>query len=950
MQWLTNLIKGFTSLTHKQRVEAELDEELHSYVRESVAHKQGNGMTPAVARRAALAEMGSRNSVKHQVWSSRWESTLDNLLNDIRLGIRTLSKSPGFTVVALLSLALGIGGNTAIFTLIHQVILCNLPVRDPQQLVSFNKSIGGGIIGGVDLGTGGLYSWSFAHQLETAPGPFQGIASYSSFSPTVSVRPPSDSRDSASGTQAITVPATLVSGNYFSLLGSQPLMGRLIGLSDNATPESGAVADISYRFWQQSLSADPAIVGKTLTINGTPFTVIGVMPRQFQGFKTEIEPAALWAPIMMQPVVYHDQSYLSAAFAPYFLHLFGRLSSQAVSNHDTFAQSQQWLDQQVQAGIRAMEGASITPARQQEISRVTVPLFHAQQGVSQMRGGYGDSLRILMIVVVLVLLIACANLANFLLARGAARQRETATRLALGSSRARIVGQSLIESLLLSLAGGALGLLIAFVSTRALIAFVTRGTSATAFSPAPDAAVLLFTMAVALATGLLFGLAPAFAAARMGATTTLASNARTAQAGGVKSSRFWPRTLVIAQITLSLLLLVGAGLFLRSLRNLQNQDFGFERTHLLMAQFDAQLAGYKTSQASSLQQRLIDRLSALPGVRSVAVSGTAPISEGNWTSTIRFSGYTPAPKENMYSLLNRVSGGYFETAGIPMVAGRSISTADSAGSLKVAVISQTLANHFFPKGNAIGRMLTIDIDSVAGPWQIVGIARDSKSTDPRNTDPIRMTYIPLAQIAPFTPADQPADAGTKPAPPEPNNNCFASNLILRTSGDPSRSIADLRAAMASIDPNLPLLHVTSIQEQVSSLMSHDELVSAFTGLFSMLALLLAAIGLYGVMSYNVVRRTNEIGIRFALGASGSTVLWMILREALLLLSVGLILGLPLAATVARLIRLQLFDLNPFDLATFALAVTVVSAMTVFSAYLPARRAAKVDPMVAIRCD
>jgi predicted permease len=304
----------------------------------------------------------------------------------------------------------------------------------------------------------------------------------------------------------------------------------------------------------------------------------------------------------------------------------------------------------------------------------------------------------------------------------------------------------------------------------------------------------------------------------------------------------------------------------------------------------------------------------------------------------------------MYSILNRVSGGYFETAGIPIVAGRSISTSDSAASLKVAVINQTLANHFFPKGNAIGKMLTIDIDSVAGPWQIVGIARDSKSTDPRNTDPVRMTYIPLAQIAPFTPADQPAGGASKPAPPEPNNNCFAGNLILRTTGDPSRSIADLRAAVASIDPNLPLLNVVTIHDQVSSLMSHDELISAFTGLFSMLALLLAAIGLYGVMSYNVVRRTNEIGIRHALGASGRSVLWMILREAFVLLSVGLLLGLPLAIIAARFIKLQLFNLNPLDTATFATAVTVVSAMTLFSAFLPARRAANVDPMVAIRCD
>jgi len=947
MRWFTNLIHGLRSLIHKQRVEAEFDEELRSYLEESVAHKEGAGMAPENARRAALAELGSRNSVKHQIWSSRWESALDGLLQDLRLSVRTLRKSPGFTLVALLSLALGIGGNTAIFTLIHQVMLRNLPVSDPQQLVTLDKSVSGGVIGGVDLGFYGLFPWHFAHQLETGPGPFQGIASYSSFSPKVSVRPPSYAGEPDSNTHALMVPATLVSGNYFSLLGVQPLLGRAIGPSDNATTE--AVVDLSYQFWQQSMSSDPEILGKTISINGTPFTVIGVMPKAFQGFKLEVEPAALWAPIMMQPVVVQDKSYLTPAFAPYFLHLFGRLSPQAATSHAAFEQSQQWLDQQVRSDIRAMEGNTISAARQREIDRVTVPLFPAQHGVSQMRSQYGDSLRILMAVVVLVLLIACANLANFLLARAATRQREIATRLSLGSSRARIMRQSLIETLLLSIAGGALGLSIAFAATRALIAFVTQGASATTLSPTPDAAILLFTMAVALSTGVLFGLAPAFVAARTGAASTLASNSRTAQAGGGRSSRWWPKTLVVAQITLSLLLLVCAGLFLRSLRNLENQDFGFERTHLLVAEFNAQLAGYKPSQAVALHRRLIERLSALPGVRSVAIAGAPPISEGSWTSTITLSGYTPAPKENMTSVLNRVSGRYFETVGIPIVAGRPITPADSAGSLKVAVVSQSLANHFFPKGDALGRMLTLGIDDVKGPWQIVGIARDSRSNDPRATDPVRMTYIPVAQIDLFPPTDQLA-GGTANLAPQENNNCYAGTLMLRTTGDPSRSIADLRAAVASIDPNLPLLDVAAIHDEVSRLMTNDELISTLTGLFAVLALLLAAIGLYGVMSYNVVRRTHEIGIRFALGAPGSAVRWMILRESLLLLSIGLVLGLPLAVTAAKGIKLQLFDLKPVDLTTFVLAVTVVSAMTLLSAFLPARRATKVNPMVAIRCD
>jgi predicted permease len=949
MRWLTNLIDGLKALLQTERVEAELDEELESYVEASAANKQRSGMTEEAARRAALAEVGSRNAVKHQVWSTRWESTLEGLLQDIRISLRSLAKSPGFTGVAILSIALGIGGNTAIFTLIHQVLLRNLPVRDPQQLVTFDKSGGSGVVGGVDLGYYGLFPWYFARQLEVDPGPFQGIASYGSFSSQVSLRPPSRQGAQDSNTPAILVPASLVSGNYFSLLGAQPLFGRTIAPSDDATPESGSVAVLSYHFWWQSLSADPAILGKTLTINGTPFAVIGVMPEQFHGIKVELEPAGLWVPITMQPVILQQSSFLTQS-GPYFLHLFGRLSPQAATSSAAFAQSQRWLDQQVRAGLRANEGASLSQARQQEINRVTVPLISAARGISRLRSQYGDSLQILMAVVGLVLLIACANLANFLLARAATRRHETATRLALGSSRGRIIRQGLTETLLLSLTGGALGLGIAFAATRALIAFLRQGNSYIALNSAPDATVLLFTLAISLLTGLLFGLAPAFASARTASASTLSSSARTAQASGGRASRLWPKILVSAQITLSLLLLVGAGLFLRSLRNLQNQDYGFERDHLLLAGFNAQLAGYRPSQTPALHQQLIERLSALPGVRSAALSISRPIQEGNWDSTFSISGYVPAPKENMTSMLNRVSGSYFETVGIPILAGRSITPADTATTAKVVVVSQSLAQHFFPKGDALGRSLTLDIDSVKGPWQIVGIARDTKSGDPRDKDPVWMTFLPLAQIEPFMPAAKSSPGSPAPAPPAENEDRFANTILLRTANDPASTIAGLRTTVAAIDPNLPLLDVTTIHDQVSSLLTHDQLISTLTGIFSLLALLLAAIGLYGVVSYNVVRRTNEIGIRFALGAPQPTVLWMILRESLLLLSIGVALGVPLTLAATRLIKQQLFGLGSLDTATLATSIAIVSTMTLFASWLPAQRATRVDPMVALRCD
>lgn len=949
MRLLANVARGFRSLFRSRVVEREIDDELHGFVEASTAEKLRRGMSAEQAARAALVEIGSANAVKHQIRSAGWESRIEVLWQDLRYAVRTLFRSPGFALIAVLSLALGIGGNTAIFTLIDQVLLRNLPVRDPQQLVAFGDSIYGGIAGGIDLGAfGGYFPWDFARQLEENHGPFQGIAAYGSFSNKVSVRP---SNTAESSEPALLAPANLVSGNYFSVLGAKPLLGRTILPSDDATPGSGAVVDLSYHLWRQFFSSDPAIVGKTITLNSVPFEVIGVMPEAFRGFKQEMEPTDLWTPISMQPVVLQQPSMLLPHSGLYFLHIFGRLSPQAETGKTASAESQNWLNQKVHAGVRANEGSSIPAERQQEIERISVPLVRASNGVSLIRSQYGDSLKILMAVVGVVLLIACANLANFLLARSVTRHREIATRLALGSSRARIVRQSLMETLLLSVVGGALGLGFAFAATRALISFVSQGNGSIAMSPAPNLKVVLFTLGMSLGTALLFGLAPAVIAARIGPRGSLNTSARTARGGGGRSSRFWPKTLVSAQVMLSLLLLVGAGLLLRTFRNLQNQDYGFERTHLLLADFNPKLAGYQPHQTPALHQQLLERLSAIPGVRSVALSATPPISPGSWSANISPAGYTPAPKENMVSILNRVSGKYFETAGISIVAGRPITPADTANSLKVAVVSDTIATKYYPHG-AIGRNLTIGIETVKGPWQIVGIARDTKSGDPRNTEPVRMTYIPLTQIEPFVPSQPGAPASSTNAASssarEENQDRYANTILLRTTGDPAKAIADLRAAIAAINPNLPLLKVTTIQDQVSNLISNDELISTLTAIFSLLALLLAAIGLYGVMSYNVVQRTTEIGVRIALGAQLQTVLWMILRESLFLLMIGVGLGLPLTLAASRGIKHQLFGLSTTDPVTFLSAIAVVSGMTIVATWIPARRAAKVDPLTALR--
>jgi predicted permease len=529
----------------------------------------------------------------------------------------------------------------------------------------------------------------------------------------------------------------------------------------------------------------------------------------------------------------------------------------------------------------------------------------------------------------LVLVIACANLANFLLAKAASREREVSTRLALGATRWHVMRQIFSETALLSLLGGALGLVLAFWGTRLLILFVVAGAKSTALDASPDFRVLAFTFGVSLLTGLFFGIAPALRASRMDVVPSLNSSTRTASGSGGKSSRILPKVLVVGQVTFSLVLLAGAGLFVRTLQNLESQDYGFNRHNVFLAEVNAKFAGYKPQQLNSLHERILSRLNALPGVRSAALSGVPALSMGNWDSPIFIQGYTPAPNEDIATLINRVSPSYFETMGIPVLHGRSIGPQDTATSPKAVVINQTVADHFFPHGDAIGHQFTIADPGVPGLWQIVGVVRDSKYGNPRETIPQRMIYLPLAQMT--------------------GDDSFAYWLQIQTdTADPASVSGEVRTAMAQVDPNLPILSTKTIAEHVDIFMDNERLISQLSTFFSFLALTLACIGLYGVMTYNVVRRTNEIGIRMALGAQNSRVLWMVLKESLLLLGIGIALGVPATLAATRLVQAQLFGLSPSDPFTLTAAVFLIAIVTLAAAFFPARRAAKVDPMVALR--
>ena len=840
---------------------------------------------------------------------------MDRVRMDVRYALRMLLKNPGFTAMAVVSLALGIGANTAIFTLINGVLLTSLPVHEPRQLVSFGKAEGGGVWGGYPAGAVDLFSYDFYKQVEPEEKPLEGLCAFGSFPVAVSVRPTGSAR--AAG-QAV---SHLVSGNYFQVLGVNAGLGRMLEPADDDAPGAHPVAVVSHRYWQRELASDLAVVGQVLSVNGTAFTVVGVAPPSFYGTSLDNDAPDLWLPLTMQQQAMLRPSLIETR-GPYWLHLMGRRSASV-----GIPQAQEWVNLRLRQYLSAREGERVVPERIREIQATFVQLVDGGRGTSQLRSNYREPLLLLMGMVAMVLLIACANLANFLLAKAASREREISTRFALGAGRVQVVRQMLTETLLLALTGGGLGLLFAAWATRVLVDFVIGPTPSSTFDPSLDPMVLAFTLGVSLLTGLLFGLAPALRVSRMSPLEGLKTSARTVTGGG-RAGRFpLPKILVTAQVAVSLVLLVGAGLFTRTLNNLVHQDFGFDRENVLQAHFDPRIAGYKLEQLDGLYARLLDRVQALPGVRSATLASMAPLSNMRWNGPIEVPGRVAQPGENVNSSVNGVAPRYLETVGTPLLRGRPIGREDNADSPHVAVVNETFASAFFPHDEALGRHVRFGDPGLAGDWEIVGVVKDSKYNSPRETAQ-RMAYLPLTQLS--------AD------------DRYAGFMQVRTAGDPARAAAALRQALAEVDHDLPILGVTTMSEEVARFTPQEALISRLSSFFSLLAVLLAGIGLYGIMSYAVSRRTNEIGIRLALGAGRSGVLWMILKESLLLLVAGLALGLPLALAGTGLVRTHLFGLGPSDPLTLAAAITSISVATVWAGYLPARRATRVDPMVALR--
>jgi predicted permease len=826
-----------------------------------------------------------------------WESVVESFLRDARYGIRLLRRSPGFTLVAALTLGLGIGATTAIFSLLETVILRRLPVRNAEELVVVRA--------------GGLYPVFQAFQTHTEI--FAGLFATSGVEPLdVEIQ---------QGTREQT-PVSLVSGSYFSTLGVGAATGRVFSAAEDVTPGAHPVAVASDGYWRRRFGRDAAILNRVVRISGTPITIIGVAPPGFFGEHVGAAPD-LWVPLTMWGQVVPGRNLLQSP-ATGWLRFIGRV-------HPGVATSgvHPGLTQTFQQVVTAVHGPNAPEDVRRDTARATVRLEPAATGTSSLRTQFARPLQLLMGAVVLVLLIACANVANLLLSRAAARRREIDLRLALGMSRGRLVQQLLIESLVLAALGGVVGLAFAWLGREALLRLISADGSRLPVAVVTDARLLAFVAAIASASAIVFGLAPAWQSVRARAVTSLAARGA---AGGPPRQRL-NSLLVVAQVAISLVLLMGAGLFLRTLANLRDVDLGFTPDRLLIVDVNPQAAGYRGDRAIALTRALVDRFRAVPGVSSVSLSEHgALMGRDSSTNVMRAQGSIAGPEGFPRAQWDVVGPGYFSTIGTRIVSGRDFSERDDAGSPLVIAINEEMARVFFAGDNPIGRRLVWG-DEASKPLEIVAVTRDLRQRGPRQ-DPQARFYLPYLQLPVI----------------RPNWTLASTRVLVRTAIDPASIAPILRDVIPSVEPKLSVARLDLGADLVGRTLVQERMVATLLVAFCLLAVGLACLGLYGLIAYHVAQRTNEIGIRMALGAQRGDVLRMTLQHGLVWVGAGVALGVPLALAVSRVAQGLLFGLSATDPVTLIAATGVMVAMGLLAGYIPARRASRVDPLTALRYD
>ena len=830
---------------------------------------------------------------------------------DLKYGARMLAKWKGFAITAVLTLALGIGASTAIFSAVEAILFRALPMPEPERLVLFSGSPSEGTS---DTDTPperwDLFSYDNYRYFSENLKSFTTLAAFRSGEGRLALV------DEGTGSAEVRLAGVhLVSGTFFPTLGVQPLAGRTLAPGDDSE-SAPAAAVISYAAWQRVWGGSPTVVGRAVRLNDLPFTIVGVMPQEFFGMRVRRAPD-LWLPLRFQPAIERTPSQLTDADI-YWLNMVGRLRPGA-----DLASAQAEVDLALRQHLMEQAGPSPSEEWKTAIEQGRIRLASGERGISGLAVYYGEPLLILLAVTVAVLLIVCANVTNLLLSRAVERRAEIAMRIALGAGRGRLVRMLLTESLLLGVLGGAAGLVLALWGAEGLKMLVSRDAPIDIGISLP---VLAFAAGASIFAAVLFGLAPALRAGRGDLGAMLRS--RSDPHGGRLRSGLAP-ALVVAQVAVSLILLVGSGLLVRSLVNIARTDLGFTRDGVVLVDLDTRVSGIKAEEMSDYYQRLLDRAATVPGVRAATVASISPMSGSRRTSNINIAGHTQAPDDEMRVNINLVGPNYLEVLGLPLVAGRQFDRRDTPAGGQVALVNQAFARSFFPNGSPVGQRFGFGSDPASATIEIVGVIGDARFHDAKE-QPSRMVFLPLLQAA-----DQTAYVG---------------ELEVLTSGDPDGVIPAIRQAVTEVDPRVPVASVATLERQVSGALRADTLFAQLVGGFGALALVLACVGLYGVVAHAVARRTNEVGIRMALGASNRDVLTMILGEAGRLIAIGLLIGLPAAAVASRVIASQLFGVTPADPATFVLASMALAAIAILAGYLPARRASRLDPNVALRTE
>jgi predicted permease len=922
MRPLRRFLNRLTFWTRRQQDEDRLRAEIEEHLAMQTTENLRSGLSPTEARRQAALKFGTVEAIKEGYRDQRGLPFLETLIQDTRHALRRLRKSPAFTLTTVVTLALGIGATTSIFTLVHAVILKSLAVANPAELYRLGKESRCCYWSRYSqdkefsLVSYELYKYFRDHTKE-----FSELAAFAASEQLSGVR------RAGTSAPAQSYPSEFVSGNYFTMFGVNAYAGRVFNVADDH-PGAPPVAMMSYRLWQQGYGSDPSVIGAVFNLSDSPFTVVGITPPGFFGDTLRDNPPDFFLPLATEGEDINKPD-------THWLDLIGRLrpgTAPPSIEAEMRVELKQWLRShwgEMDANDRA------------KFPQQTLFLRPGGAGITSMREEYEHWLQILMMVSAFVLLIVCANVANLMLVRGLERRRQTSLSMALGARPSRLVRQALTESIILSLVGGAAGLIIAFAGTRLILQFTfppINGTSGIPIATSPSMPVLLFAFGLSLITGVAFGIAPAWMATRVDPIEALRGASRsTARTGSLPR-----KLLVVFQAALSLVLLSASGLLTAALHNLEHQDFGFNPDRRMVVKFDPRLTGYQPEQLTPLYRRIHDTLSALPGVSAVALCVYSPLSGNNWGAGIWADGHpAPGPNDDDFSSWDRVTPGYFDAIANPILRGRGITEQDRATSPRVAVINEAFARMFFKNEDPIGKYFGRHEMASSHLYEVVGIAKDARYLDLGLDKPIAPFFFLPEEQHDFSLKD-----GTEASP----SSHYLRDIVVVTRPGVSVSVAQLRQAMASVDPNLPIISIRPLSEQVADVFRPQRLIARLTSFFGFLSLVLASIGLYGVTAYNVGRRVNEIGVRMALGADRRQVIALILRGAFGLILLGLLIGLPLTFAAGRFLGTQLYGFNPYDPVVTLIAVSTLGISALFASLIPAFRASLILPLDALRTE